>query len=693
MTHTPTGGRGLHRLRDSIGPVLLVVLPLCLFGPYTIFSGNQQEFSAPFGVLIRPVLLAGAAVAAILLALGIALPQRAFGVFTSLLFGVGLVLWIQGNFLVADYGAFTGAPIDWSVESWRNPYEIALWMVVPLVAVVGAKQVVRIASFASAVLVVLQSGALIASATRNDSEELARWQGPSESMFELSRTRNVIHIVLDAFQSDVFGEILEEDRAALDHSFSGAIFFANHAGAFPTTIASIPAMLTGKVYRNDRPLQRYVRDILNEGSIFTALRQSGYRVDSATGMHHGRESATNYYRLQRPYVSFDDYVSFTAWQLADLSLFRHAPHILRPAIYNDESWRLQSIFGAQDTGARRHHAGNGAVVLDEFANKLTPVTDEPVYKYVHVGIPHRPIVLNGQCEFIGVVRSNRASYKEQARCAVKRVSAILDRLREIGAYDNTFVVISSDHGLQLPPLRFVNNRPTPMGNLGVIAGHAMALLVVKPLGSQGPVRVSHAPTSITDIPATVLDGVGVAAHLPGEPALKLSSDAPRVRPFAMYDWERDDWGQNYFETLDILDINGAVLDGKSWTLINTIYEPAAGEAARARGLYEVHRSQSGPDYRWSMPDVFFHAPARSRTFEMKVRSIAPEPQTVTVYDGDQVLGAVTLRDQSWVTIAHTLPPPLRPDAHWVHVHVEPSWRPRGTVRRLGVQTRDVILGP
>jgi len=688
-----TGGRWRQRLRDSIGPVLLVVLPLCLFGPFTIFSGNQQEFSAPFGALIRPVLLAGAGTAAVLLALGIVLPPRAFPVFVALLFAFGLVLWIQGNFLVADYGPFTGAAIDWSLESWRNPYEIALWTAVPVLAVIGAKRVVRIAPFASAVLVVLQSAALVTSAIQNDSEELARWQGPSDSMFELSRTRNVIHIVLDAFQSDVFGEILEEERSSLDRSFSGAIFFANHAGAFPTTIASIPAMLTGKVYRNDRPLQRYVRDILKEGSIFTALRESGYRVDSSTGMHHGRESATNFYRLQRPYVSFDDYVSFTSWQLADLSLFRHAPHILRPAIYNDESWRLQAIFGARDTGARRHSAGNGSVILDEFARKLTTATDEPVYKYVHVGIPHRPVVLNGRCEFVGVVRSTRASYKEQARCAVRRVSAILDRLREIGAYDNTFVVISSDHGLQLPPPQFVNNRPTPMGNLEVIAGHAMALLVVKPLGSQGAVRVSRAPTSITDIPATILDGVGVAARLPGEPALRLGGDASRVRPFAMYDWERDDWGQNYFETLDILDINGAVLDGKSWTLMNTIYEPAAGEAARVRGLYELHRSQSGPDYRWSMPDVFFHAPARSRTFEMKVRSIAPEPQTVTVYDGDQALGAVTLRDQSWVTIAHTLPPPARPDAHWVHVHVEPSWRPRGTVRRLGVQTRDVILGP
>ena len=131
------------------------------------------------------------------------------------------------------------------------------------------------------------------------------------------RTRNVIHIVLDAFQSDFFDELLAEERPMFDRSFPGAVFFANHTGAFPTTIASIPAMLTGKVYRNDRPLQRYVRDILKEGSIFMSLRASGYRVDAVTGMHHGKEAATNYFRVLRPYVSYDDYVQFTAWQLAD----------------------------------------------------------------------------------------------------------------------------------------------------------------------------------------------------------------------------------------------------------------------------------------------------------------------------------------------------------------------------------------
>ena len=271
------------------------------------------------------------------------------------------MLWIQGNFLVADYGAFTGAAIDWASESWRNPYEIALWVGVPCAVAAGAIHVARVAPFASAVLVASRLLALIVVGRSRRSASSPEWQGPTDSMFELSRTRNVIHVVLDAFQADIFGEILAEERQTLDRSLSGAVFFANHIGAFPTTIVSIPAMLTGKVYRNDRPLQRYVCDIRKGPSSNPCAR-------AAIGsMRHGMPMAgrrrRTVYRLRRPYVSYDDYILFTAWQLADLSLFRHAPHILRPWIFNDESWRLQTVFGPGDTSSRRHHAVNGAVVL------------------------------------------------------------------------------------------------------------------------------------------------------------------------------------------------------------------------------------------------------------------------------------------------------------------------------------------
>jgi hypothetical protein len=681
-----------HRWKTALAPALLIGLSLCLFGPYTIYSGNEAEFTATFWTLVRPLLFVGGVLTLVLVLIGLLLPSRLFRAYAALLFGLGIVLWIQANFLVADYGSFTGAPIDWTVESWRNPYEIGVWLTVPGLCIAAATYVIRVAPFASTVLVALQTVALTASAVNADPRTQPEWNGPADTMFELSRSRNVIHLVLDSFQSDLFGDILDENRQALDRSFSGAVFFANHTGAFPTTIVSIPAMLTGSVYRNQQPLQHYIRDHFNNGSLYQSMRSAGYRVDSITEFQYDSNSATNFYRMRRPYVAFDEYVQFTTWQLADLSLFRHAPHIVRPRIFNNQEWRLQKTFGPGDTSTRRYHAVNGQHVLNEFATRFTVTTDEPVYKFIHVGIPHPPVTVTAACEFAGVLRGNRENSMAQARCAVTRVAAVLDRLKALGVYDDALIVIASDHGLGLVPPAFTNDRQIPPGPLSVLAGKSMALLIVKPPRSQGGVRISNAPTTISDIPATVLDALGVRHTLPGEPALKLADDAARRRPWAFYDWENEDWRQSYFESLDILEVNGRVLDGNSWKLSDSINAPRT-TAERTRGVYDTHRSRSGISYRWTGPVAFLQAPPDARAFEMKIRSIAPMPQTVTLLAGEGVLGKVTLSDQSWLTVKQSVPAEGNPAIKWVELRVDPWWSPRGEARQLGVQMRDLTWVP
>ncbi len=305
-------------------------------------------------------------------------------------------------------------------------------------------------------------------------------------------------------------------------------------------MVSIPAMFSGTVYRQERPLPRYVREHFDKGSLFKTLRARGYRIDNISEIPYDARSST-VYRMPRPYVGYDEYRTFAAWQLADLSLFRHAPHVLRPWIYNDQSWRLQTLFGPGDTRLRRHFPVNGAAILHEFAERMTPAVDGPVYKFVHVGIPHRPVIVTADCGVADAIRPLRQNYKDQARCAVTRTAEILDRLKRLGLYDEALIVISSDHGIGFPPPRFQNDRYLPPGAISILSGKSMALLIVKPPNSHGPVRVSHAPTAISDVPATVLDVLGIPSTFPGEAALKLSESAARVRSFGMYNWEDDGW--------------------------------------------------------------------------------------------------------------------------------------------------------
>src|SRR4029453_6687902 len=96
----------------------------------------------------------------------------------------------------------------------------------------------------------------------------------------------------------------------MDRRFSGFTFFRNHMGAFPTTIVSIPAMLTGSVYRNQEPRRRFIARSFKKASLFSPLAARGYRVDAVSGLVYDRAAATTYYKLPTPYVTYEAYVRF-----------------------------------------------------------------------------------------------------------------------------------------------------------------------------------------------------------------------------------------------------------------------------------------------------------------------------------------------------------------------------------------------
>ncbi len=98
-----------------------------------------------------------------------------------------------------------------------------------------------------------------------------------------------------------------------------------------------------------------------------------------------------------------------------------SPHVLKPWIYNDQAWRWQTSVGAgqsNDTTAGRLFPVNGQVFFEEFTRRMTVARDRPVYKFLHLGIPHRPIALNEHCAVVDLRAYTRENYTEQARGVV-----------------------------------------------------------------------------------------------------------------------------------------------------------------------------------------------------------------------------------------------------------------------------------
>ncbi len=689
-----------RRLRALLFPALLGPSQLLLFGPWTVHNTNRTEFLVGFWELAPGwVWLLGPIVCA-LAALGIFLPARWFPRYVAGLCAVGVLLWVQGNLLLADYGVLDGGGLDLASHAWRMPLEAGLWVGVLVLATVFAGVVARMASVASVALVALQAIVLlpptsteatipVASGASYDDTETT-WRLPPPEIYELSGTRNLIHIVLDTFPSRTFADILDADRSAFDRDWPGFTYFANHLGSHRTTFPSMPAMLSGVAYRNEMPFPEFIS---RHPSIFHALGQQGYRLRSLASYFNvhpdpsfpGVDAAIRY-DIPSPYGNYRDYVDVAAAQLLDLSLFRHAPHTFKPRIYRDRQWLFQQrIASRRGPEATAERPFGDTAFLREFANRVTVGDDEPVYTLLHVIAPHGPILMDADCAYAPKPKPLPEDFTNQARCALSTVRMLLQRLRDLDLYGQSAIIVTSDHG-ETRTLAPVEQRPSrgmrsPAGtSLAAIEAHATPLLLVKPFAAQGPLQTSYAPTSITDVPATLLDLVDLPDTLGrGASVFRIDLAEPRERTYAHYDgWRADP----FYDAFYVFSVNGRVTDRDAWSYHRSVFGPANDRAAQRRehqiGLSAYQDdATSQPDVRIYRTDGYaaFYAPPENSpvTFDVRRMPAMATTQTVTVrIDGD-IVDQHLLADDAWHTLSYPVEPRSEGSPFWIELLTSPVW--------------------
>lgn len=681
-----TGQELATRVRVLLFPALLGPSQLLVFGPWTVHATNRTEFLVSFWNLAPYWLWLLVPVAGMLIALGSVLPPRWFPRYVAGLCAAGVLLWAQGNLLVADYGLLDGQGLDLAPHAWRITAEVGLWTGGIALAVIFAAAVVRTAPLASGLLLAFQtillllppmeSAAGLLPAGPRDRGADAGWRLPPAEVYELSGSRNLIHIVLDMFPSHVFAEIAAADRGRFDRDWSGFTFFPDHLGAFRTTKGSMPAMLTGAAYRNETPFDEFLADRASL-SVFHALGRQDHQLRRISSINYDRPDRSLpgldsliEYDIPTPYGDHSNYLAVSAAQLLDLSLFRHAPHGMKGSIYRDQRWLLQhEVAARRQVEARAERAFGDMQFLREFAGRLTAGGAAPVYTFVHLIAPHFPVVTDATCTYLGGrVRLTAESYAAQARCALAGVQTLLDRLRVLDLYDRSAIVVTSDHGWALPgapeenPFRGLRS---PATDLARVAADATPLLLLKPVGSRGPLRTSYAPTAITDLPATLLDLAGLPNTLGrGTSALALEPAAPRERTYAQHEWGNTNKHTSpYFDVLHVFSVNGRVTDPDAWRHRRAIFDPTGDHDAQRRahrvGLMPVDDGSAGrtgaPVHRADNYAVFYAAPDAVRiTFDVRRASDTPGSRTVTVRIDGEVVGEQELVDTAWRTLAYTV---------------------------------------
>jgi hypothetical protein len=384
---------GKERLSKSLLTVLLFLLTTLIFAPESTYRGNIDAFSISlisiYDYLFPFFLCLGTALFFVL----ILLPQRISRKMIAGTIALVFLLYVQGNFFLWGYGPFDGSDIDWNKFRSLAIMELFIWSAVLAASLLGSEFICRKFYLCVGTLAFVQIGSIAADSFSVE----GLWKEKAEltadvDFYNFSTDRNVIIIVLDAFQSTAFERIVDS-KPDYANKFSGFTFFSDALANFKTTKMAIPAMLSGSVYDNTLPLSKFFNEHVRGKTLPDVLARSGFRshvltyrwfcsyfVDSHC-TQIGIQIEGDARREQR----------LESIRLADLTSFRYLPDIVKRKIYEDHTWLLWSRLVESPETRRTYRDHQNAVELIEHFERFSIVNNEkPTFKFMHLILPHEP---------------------------------------------------------------------------------------------------------------------------------------------------------------------------------------------------------------------------------------------------------------------------------------------------------------
>lgn len=534
-----------------VSGALLPVSNLLFFGTLNIYLGNIDEFEVGYLDIARLYLLPAILALLLLVIAGFLFRDRAWKRYTSFLLGVGILLWVQGTFLMWDYGVLDARGIDWEPLGRFAWLDIFVWLSVLVAFVVFGIRLARGVVLTSWVLIAVQAVSLVWLAHSLQDEILTKsfQQGnrPPEAIFRYSSSRNVLHIVLDSFQTDIFWELVQEEN--LKEDLEGFVLFWDNAGVSPYTSFSMPTVFSGRVYDGLTDEQAYYLSAMKNG-FQNRLFNEGYTVNLVPQMSMRESPYTNYYDAQSVYEgSRSELVRRNAAVLLDIALFRQVPHLLRKRVYNENNWFVTAwtVDPSSSLSFRQK------VFFRDYIENLNVGEEKPAYHFLHLWPPHPPYVTNEDGSYAGKVLPNtRENYKNESRSILMLFVELLEKLRQAGIYDETLIVLQGDHGGLTKPL--IDGK-----SLDFMLTRLPALLAIKRRESRGPIEVSNAQTSLSDIARTVLEAEGLQSSFPGHSVFTLDPSHNRKRWY--FDYKKGNGEDLVFARYSI---NGSIYESASY---------------------------------------------------------------------------------------------------------------------------------
>lgn len=505
--------------------VFLNVFMTVIFGPTEIFIGNYKDFGVVFNEFGWTFLICGIIGSVIISAIIALLPEVLRIVILSVGFGVGVACYIQGMFLNKGLDMLGATAEGYQAGKAEMIQNGVIWLALIVITLVLTcvlkKYRARIAAFGSLFLIAIQMSGYISLFFTADKEAFQYEAGElclsGKEQFTVSSNENIIVFILDNFSSEWLAEAKQEVPGLTD----GLLDFTYYNNADCNSYSTYPSLVrlvTGHELNPTVSVDDYITECWeNEKTddYYELLHEHGYKV--------------NVYTPELPIICGSKTLSLATGKLDNvvqegdtiqvnqkllyktlikMSAYRYAPKCLKSR-FNVGMNEYSEIVSYPDNVIATSNPNFYNALVE---NGLEVDDSSNYYQFIHLNGTHE-FINDENCQY-----ADGASRTQTIQGIFLMLNEYLKQLKEANAYDNSTIIITTDHG---------------------VARNMQPIFFIKEKGQKhDSMQESNAPISLNEFVPTVVNALGEDYSEFGSCIYDFSENEVRER--TVYERSQDD---------------------------------------------------------------------------------------------------------------------------------------------------------
>ncbi len=562
-----------ERLLPSILLALAAPLTIFIFGPIDIFANNIAEFGFVLSDFIFWNILFSLICSAVLCGILILLRGIVFDVVYSVLFGISLMLFIQGCYLNIGMQSLGADAADSATTPTVIVITTIVWVLISVGSVLSVllikkkhigtvKLVSEIALVAilSAQLITFVTQALTTDAFISYEDKTSADSGYAtgsltyKNITSVSKNKNVVYFVVDCFGIKYYEAALKQCPEIFD-DLDGFTAFLDNTTLYSRTFPGTTYMLTGIEIDHDKYFRAEYFDHAYANSEFLkAFIDNNYRINIYTDSYTGYENTdvlseyTENARLDPMQYTVDSKIAL-AWDMVQISLYRYLPFVAKGMIKVTTPELTAHLKYEYETEEPKYTTDMRDLYLHFKNNEFTTYDDDKNnFSFIHISGTHTPYRYDENFEpATDKTKVNGAGALKQSFTLINHY---INEMKKLGVYEDATIIITGDHASLL------KDHDDPLEHTHTVP------LFVKPSGSSdGEYKTSQAQVSHTDLFDTILKSENITAKgYNGRSVFEIPETEQRTRRYLFHRWNNG--GFNLLE----IKIRGASTVYKNWDI-------------------------------------------------------------------------------------------------------------------------------